>query len=136
MNILQNFATLSNFGIYLAASIALLLVFSFIYLRLTPYDELGLISKGVTSASITFFGATLGFVLPLASVTLHSVSIIDMLIWSCVAMLIQIVTFLFIKWALVGNLAQKIEENNIATSLFVASISVCIGIINSACMSY
>lgn len=102
---------------------------------MTPYNELILIREGNTSAAISFGGALTGFVLPLHSAITHSVGFMDMPIWAVIALLVQIAVFGSVR-LIFRDLVRKIENNHIAAATLLASCSIAIGILNSACMTY
>ena len=87
-----NLATLPNFLIYFVASLILTALFLLIYTRVTPYREWALIRAGNNAAAVSLSGAAIGFILPLASAITHSVSWLDMVVWSVVAMIVQLAT--------------------------------------------
>jgi putative membrane protein len=101
----------------------------------TPYPEITLIRKGKTSAAISFGGAIVGFVIPLGSAISQSVSFTDMLIWSIIALAVQIAVFFGLKLVF-ANLTREIEENHAAPATLMAFCSVACGILNAACMTY
>jgi putative membrane protein len=127
-------STLPAFAMYFAASVALLVAFLFAYTQFTPHRERDLIRAGNTAAAMAVSGAALGFVLPLASVIIHSHSLIDMVLWGVVALVVQIATFLAIR-AILPGLADRIAAGQAASGATVGAFSVCVGILNAACMS-
>ncbi len=132
MNLLQ---TLPNFLAYFASAIGLFGLFTSFYLRLTPYAEIQLIRQGNISAAVALVGTLLGFALPLASAIAHSVSLVDMLIWGVIAMLVQVLVFLGLS-RLVPELKSGIECNTLAHGVFLGGASLCVGLLNAACMTY
>ncbi|MFV3410953.1 DUF350 domain-containing protein [Pseudomonas nitroreducens] len=132
MNLLQ---TLPNFLAYFASAIGLFGLFTRLYVRLTPYAEIQLIRQGNLSAAVALLGTLLGFALPLASAIAHSVSLIDMLIWGVVAMLVQMLVFLGLS-RLVPELKSGIESDTLAHGVFLGGASLCVGLLNAACMTY
>jgi putative membrane protein len=123
-------AFLSYFGI----AILLLLLFGFIYTRLTAHDEFELIRHGKSAAAIALGGSLLAFVLPLCSAIIHSVSLVDFVIWGVIAMVIQVGTFFAVR-VFLSNLSQRITDNELSAGLFVALASLSVGAINAACMT-
>jgi len=101
----------------------------------TPYDELALIRDGNVAAAISLGGALLGFVLPLASAIAHSVGPVDMVVWSVIALLVQVVVY-FLVARLVPHFAQAIRAGRIAGATLLAVLAVATGILNAACMTY
>jgi putative membrane protein len=109
--------------------------FVYIYTAITPHKEFALIKDGNVAASISLSGALLGFVLALASVIEHSVSLIDMVIWGIVALIVQLLAYFLVRLALPA-LSQGIEDNNISKAILLASTAISFGLINAACMVY
>ena len=126
---------LASFSIYLGTGLALTAVFLGIYVLITPHKELALIRKGNTAAAISLAGALFGFLLPLASAIVHSVGLLDMLIWGTVALVTQLAAFLLAR-LLIPNLSKDISAGKVAQGIFLASLSLAVGILDAACMSW
>jgi putative membrane protein len=133
--VFDSFAGFDDFLAYLGVSLALLVAFVAIYVRVTPYREIALIREGNMAASFSLSGALLGFIVPLASAVQHSVGLVDMAIWGLVAMLVQILAFVVVK-LLIPSLTQDIPANKGAAGFFLGSLSLGVGLLNGACMSY
>lgn len=127
--------SLGNFLVYFGAALLAEAIFIALYMVFTPHREAKLIKEGNVAASISLAGAAIGFTLPLASVIINSVSLIDMVIWSAVALVIQIAVFVLASLLLRG-LSRKIEAGNIAAGVTLATASLALGIVNAASMSY
>ncbi len=125
---------LPSFLSYFGVAMLLLLLFGFIYTRLTAHDEFELIRHGKSAAALALGGSLLAFALPLCSAIVHSASLVEFLIWVVIALLIQIATF-FAVWVFLTNLSQRISNNEISAGLFVALTSLSVGAINAACMT-
>jgi len=133
--LIQSLAGLPSFLFYFATAIGLLLLFLLAYIFITPYREIALIRAGNAAAAASLGGAMLGFVLPLASAIAHSVSLPDMAVWGLIAMIIQLLVYLAAR-LLMPDLVRDIPAGKIATGVFLGALSVAIGILNAACMSY
>ncbi|HTI88280.1 MAG TPA: DUF350 domain-containing protein [Alphaproteobacteria bacterium] len=129
------FASLANFLVYFVVALVLEVVFVALYVRVTPHHEFALIRQGNVAAAISLGGAALGFTLPLASVIAHSVSLLDLAVWSVVALVAQLAVFLAVDAGL-RQVSRHIEDGNVAAAATLASASLGIGIINAACMTY
>lgn len=129
---LQN---LLSFAAYFATAVALLFAFQWIYTRVTPHDEVALIKDNKAAAAVTYGGALIGFVLPLASVIAHSVNLLDMVVWSVIAGVVQLLAFFVVRLFYPG-LSASIAANELAPALKLAFVSVAVGILNAACMTY
>jgi putative membrane protein len=126
--------TLPNFLLYFAVSVALLAAYAFAYVKVTPHQELALIKAGGTAAAISLGGALIGFALPLSTVIKFSVSVSDLILWGVVVLLVQLAAF-FIARLYVSGLNTRIEQNDTAAGIFMASIALAVGILNSGCMT-
>jgi putative membrane protein len=128
-------AGLPQFLAYLVAGIALVVIFVLLYSLLTPQHELSLIRRGNPAAATTLGGAVLGFAIPLSKSISQSHDLVDMVVWSTVALVVQLAVF-FLSGLLVEHEARKIENGDMATAAFLAFAAVAAGLITSACMSY
>jgi len=133
--VFDSFAGFDDFLVYLAVSLVLLALFIAIYIRVTPYRELALIREGNMAASFSLSGALLGFIVPLAAAVQHSVSLTDMAIWGLIAMLVQIAAFVVVK-IMVPGITQDIPAGKGAQGFFLGCVSLGVGLLNAACMSY
>jgi putative membrane protein len=127
-------APLVNFILYFVVALVAEVVFIALYISVTPHREMALIRQGNVAAAISLAGAVLGFTLPLASVIAHAVSLIDLAIWSVVALIAQLVVFFAVDAAL-RKVSRHIEDGNVAAATTLAGASLAIGLINAACMT-
>lgn len=111
------------------------IAFKLIYQWVTPYHERTLIREGNPAAAIALGGALIGYVLPLASALSHTVSLMEFAAWATLAGVIQIVVFMVVSRLAFRNLADRIGKGEIAASIYLASISICVGLLNAACMT-
>jgi putative membrane protein len=113
----------------------LLGAFLFVYIHVTPYREFALIREGNLAAALSLSGATLGFIVPLASAVAHSVSVIDMALWGLIALIVQLAAHLVARTVL-PRLTQDIPSGRLAQGLFLGMLSLGVGVLNAACMTY
>ena len=128
-------ATLPNFLAYLGTAIVLLVAFVAIYLYVTPYDEINLIRTNNVAAAISLSGAVLGFAMPIANVIAHSDTLVDLAVWGVIAGIVQLLAWLVARVAL-PRLKEAIAAGQVAPAIFVAALSITVGLINAACMTY
>jgi putative membrane protein len=128
-------AGVDDFLVYFVAALALVAVFLAIYIRVTPYRELALIRDGNTAAAASLSGALLGFVLPLASSIAHSVNLADMAVWGAIALVVQLAAY-GVARMLLPTLAQGIASGNVAHGVFLGALSLSVGVLNAASMTY
>lgn len=127
-NVALSLAGLPSFLLYFALGLAL-------YVRVTPYHELDLIREGNAAAAISLAGALLGFVLPLASAIVHSVSALDMIVWGIVAFVVQIVVYVVVS-RLVPRFAEAIAAGRAAAGTLLAALALAVGVLNAASMAW
>ncbi len=136
MDILQqSISGFPAFIIYLPATLALLVVFLFLYIRITPYREIQLIREGNVAAAISLSGATIGFTIPLAKAIAQSGSLLDMLMWGGIALAVQLLAYVLVR-LLIPGIAKDIPDGKIAQGTFLGMLSLATGILNAACMTY
>lgn len=133
--VLDSFAGFDDFLVYLALSFLLLAMFVAIYVRVTPHREIALIRAGNLGAAFSLSGALLGFIVPLASAVQHSVSLVDLAIWGLIALVVQIGAFVAVKVS-IPTLTEDIAAGNSAQGFFLGALSLGVGLLNAACMTY
>jgi putative membrane protein len=127
-------AALLGFSLYMLGAILILALFKFAYTRITPHNEYELIRKGNVAAAIALSGAAIGFALPVSNVIEHSISLIDFAVWALIAAAVQLAAF-FIIGRVLSGLAARIEAGDIAAAIYIAGVSIAIGMLNAACMT-
>ncbi|WP_144107233.1 DUF350 domain-containing protein [Paraburkholderia sp. BCC1886] len=123
-----------SYGIHLLSAFVLILIFAAVYLKVTPFDELGLIREGNVAALLSFAGALLGFCLTLASSIAHNSTLMLVLIWALGAMVVQVITYALLTRLLPG-MNEAIESRNTAMGGLMGTASLVVGIINAACLT-
>ncbi|MBX3454965.1 DUF350 domain-containing protein [Ferrovibrio sp.] len=127
--------TFPDFLLYFVCAVTMLMVFLIVYTRLTPQHEWKLIREGNGAAAISLGAAMVGFCLPLASAISNSQSLLDMLVWGGVALVVQWGAFLAARMLFPG-LPKRIEADDKSAGAIAASVSLSIGILNAACLTY
>lgn len=120
--------------LYFVVAIGAIMLFVAIYTAITPHREITLIREGNTAAAISLGGAILGYTCPLAQSVAQSGSLGDMLLWSAVALVAQLLAYAATRLIL-PRLSADVKEGKIAPAVFLASMSVAIGILNAAAMN-
>ena len=109
--------------------------FKVLYQWATPYHEAQLIREGNTAAAIALGGALLGYVIPLASALSHTISLIEFCAWAALAGVIQIAAFTLVRIIVMKDVTARIERGEMAAGVYLASISLAVGMLNAACMT-
>lgn len=126
---------LPAFLAYFAVAVVLIAVFLLVYVNVTPYEEIALIRTGNPAAAISLSGTLLGFAMPVANVIAHSDTIADLVVWGAIAGVIQILAYLAARFTF-PHMNEDIPAGKIAPAIFLAALSLSVGLISAACMSY
>lgn len=111
------------------------IAFKFLYQWTTPHDEGRLIGEGNVAASIALGGALIGYALPLASALGQAAGLAEFAAWAALAAVIQIVTFLVLRRLAVPDVAARIERGEVSVGIYLAAISIVVGLLNAASMT-
>lgn len=125
---------LPDFLTYFGMALISVLNFFVVYILITLYNELREIRDNRNqAAAIALSGALLGYTIPIASLLIHAVNLIDFFAWSLIALLVQLLAFVA---SVTFSVNERIvlQDNSAATML--ASISIVLGILNAACLVY
>lgn len=123
------------FSAYFFIGVAMVVVFLFIYTKVTPHDEWQLIKDDNAAAALAVSGTLLGFVIPLSSAAINSVGILDYFIWGGVAFVVQLLIYAGVRLYM-PTLGEKIANNSIAAGAFMGIFALAGGILNAACMTW
>ncbi len=130
-------ASTGNFALYFGSAVALLFLFKIIYAFVTPHNEWQLIKEQQnTAAAIAFGGAVVGFAIAVGGAASNSVAYIDFIVWALVALVAQLLAFVILKLTFMPKISERIEKNETSAGVMLGLISVAVGILNAACMSY
>lgn len=121
---------ISAFLSYLGTALVLLALFVLIYVQITPYREFKLIAQGNSAAAISLGGAVLGFTFPLVSSIYYTQSLLEMIIWAGITCVVQFLVFTAMR-----HWSKHIEEGVVAPAIFLASLSIAVGLLNAVSIS-
>lgn len=135
--VLESLSGLTNFALYFGLSIVLLFVFKLIYAFVTPHDEWKLVKEDKNvAAAVGFGGAIIGFCLALAGAVSNSESLVDFVIWGAVALIAQSLAFAILRFTFMPKIAERIVNNEVSAGTMLAAVSIGVGVLNAACMTY
>lgn len=126
---------LPSFFAYFGVAILLIAAFLLVYVNVTPYQEFALIRSGNPAAAVSLSGALLGFAMPVANAIAHSDTLADLAAWGGIAGVVQILAYLAARFTC-PQLNEDIPAGKMASAIFLAALSLCVGLISAACMSY
>ena len=128
---------ISVFALYFFVALLLLMVFKWVYVLITPHDEWKLVKQeNNTAAAIGFIGAVIGFSLALSSAASNSVSLVDFAVWGLVALAAQSIAFLMVRFLFMPKVVERINANEVSAGIILGGVSVSVGLLNAACMTY
>jgi putative membrane protein len=131
----QSLMGIGGFALYFGVSLVLLIAFKFIYTLATPHDEFALIKEQNTSAAIALSGAIIGFCIALSGAATNSVSIVDFVVWSVVALVAQLTAILVVR-IFMPLIVKRIKDGEVPAGIVLGAVSVGVGLLNAACMTY
>jgi putative membrane protein len=133
--ILQSLIGLPAFLAYFCTAFVITIGYLFVYMRITPHDEFALIRNNVPGAAIALGLSLLGFALPVASVIAHAENLVDLVIWSIIAMIVQVVVYFVVRIP-IPDLPQRIAGGDLAPAIWLGLASLAAGALNAASISY
>jgi putative membrane protein len=131
--VVSSLAGLPAFLVYFLVSAAVVVAYLFIYTRITPHDEFGLIRANDTAAAVALGMSLIGFALPVASAIAHTANIVDCFIWSVIALIVQIIAY-FVAQIPDPALSKRIAAGELASAFWLGMVSVTAGLLSAACM--
>ena len=134
LSISLNKAAVFGFVIYILGAAVLFALFQFIYTRITPHKEFELIRAGNVSAAVALGGAIVGFAIPASNVIAYSINLLDFVVWSVIAAVVQLLAFLLTSLVLKGT-SERIKKGELAAGIYVAAVAISVGMLNAACMT-
>lgn len=127
-------SSLSQFLLFFVAAAVMTVIFVVIYTRVTRHNELALIKENSMAAALAFSGSLIGFALPLASIMIHSPTVLGMVLWGLVALIVQVLVYLVLRLPM-PKLSERIEKGEMAAGIWLGSCSIVGGILNAAAMT-
>ena len=127
-------AGLPAFLAYFCVSIVIVVGYLFLYTRMTPHDEFELIRNNVPGAAISLGLSLLGFSLPVASAIAHAANVVDCVVWSLIALIVQIVVF-YVARIPIPDLSKRIAAGEMAPAIWLGLASLAAGVLSAASMS-
>ena len=134
-SVIQSF--LAGFPIlvlHASVTFAMLAAAMFVYIKITPYDEIKLIRDGNTAVAVSLSGAIVGLALPLAFSMASSISVWEVLIWGPVTLVMQLIAFR-VADLVVKDLPKRIVAGEMGAAILLVSIKLGAAVINAAAVT-
>jgi len=126
---------LLGFVIYFGLSLLALVAFGKIYIRFTPWDDWALVKEKNGAAAFALTGAMIGFSIALGSAATNSISVLDFVVWAIIALIAQVLAYRIVRYFM-PLISQRIEGDEWPAGMVLGGMSIAIGILNAASMSY
>lgn len=101
----------------------------------SPQREFPLLRSGNTAAALSLAGAMLGLALPLATVVAISASMLDLVVWSAIALLLQVLAVSVLR-RMTPAVGAQLVDGSMAAGVFFAGLAVAVGLLNAAAMLF
>jgi putative membrane protein len=111
------------------------MLYLFVYTRITAHNEFELIRRNIPGAAIALGLSLLGFTLPVVSAMTHASNVIDCVIWSIIALIVQVIVYYAVRIP-VPNLSKRIEDGELAPAIWLGLASLAAGALNASSMIY
>jgi putative membrane protein len=117
-----------------SVTLAILAAGVFLYIKITPYDEISLIRNGNTAAAVSLSGAILGLAIPLAFSMASSISVLEILIWGLVTLLLQLIAYRLTD-KMMRDLPARIVAGELGPAILLVSIKLAVAAVNAAAVT-
>ena len=117
-----------------SVTLAMLAMGIFLYIKITPYDEIELVRAGNSAAAASLAGAIIGLAVPLAFSMASSVTVWELLIWGSVTLFLQLIAFRLTDLML-RDLPKRITDGEMGAALLLISIKLAVAAINAAAVT-
>lgn len=136
LDVLRSYlAGFPDFVSYFALALMFGAIFAAAYSRMTPHHEFRLIREGNAAAIPALLGALAGFALPMRAAMGGAASLVDFALWSLIAAAAQIGAYWIARRAM-PDLSDRITRGEVAAGVWLGGISVVVGMLNAAAMTY
>ena len=106
----------------------------FLYIKITPYNEIELVRAGNTAAAASLAGTVTGLAFPLAFSMASSVTVWEILIWGPVTLLLQLIAYRLTDLML-KDLPKRIISGEMGSALVLISIKLAVATVNAAAVT-
>ena len=125
---------LAHFGVGVLLMLLGLTVFAFT----TKFSEVKLIKEGNIAVALKLWGKAIGLGIVIYTVWAGSVNLLDAFIWGLVGIATQVIAYWIVEYGLTPNtnLAEEVEKGNLAVGFSLFSISIVVGLLVAASLTY
>lgn len=126
-----------NFLTYAGLGFVLLFVGLYLFEITTKVEEFKLIGQGNVTAGLVLGGRLFGLSFVIGSAIAHSINLVDMIIWSAIGIVAQIILYILSEVLTVRfNIGEAIEKDNRALGVFLLLMSLSVGWMIAQSLTY
>ena len=115
--------------LHLSITFLVFLLGLYIYIKITPYDDIALIRD-----AISLTGAIIGLALPLAFAMASSINVWEIIFWGPVTLAIQLIAYRLTDLIL-RDMSERISRGEIGAALILISFKLAFAMINAAAVA-
>ena len=134
-SVASSLSGLPAFLAYFCLSLVVVTGYVYLYTHITSHDEFKLIEANVPGAAVSLGLSLLGFAMPVASAVAHAANLIDCIVWSVIALIVQILIYFLVRIP-VPDLSKRIEKGELAPAIWLGLASVTGGLLSAASMTW
>jgi putative membrane protein len=127
-----------NFFLYTVLGLVFMGIGIGLFSLTTKFSERELIRQGNMAVALKLWGKGIGLAIVIYAAWSNSISLLDAVTWATIGIVTQILAYLALEYIFTPktSLAKKVEEGNLAVGFSLFAISVIVGLIVAASMSY
>jgi putative membrane protein len=133
--VVSSLSGLPAFLAYFCLSLVVVAGYLYVYTHITAHDEFALIAANVPGAAISLGLSLLGFAMPVASAIAHAANLVDCIIWSIIALIVQVIVYYLMRIP-VPDVSKRIAAGELAPSIWLGLASVTGGLLSAASMTW
>jgi putative membrane protein len=120
---------------YFCMTLVVVAAYLYLYTQITQHNEFELIRANVPGAAVSLGLSLIGFAMPVASAVAHAANIVDCIIWSVIALIVQVIVYYLVRIP-VPDISKRIEAGELAPAIWLGLASATGGLLSAASMTW
>ncbi|TYR81657.1 DUF350 domain-containing protein [Priestia megaterium] len=131
-------SSIGSFLAHVGVGLFLLFIGIILFELTTKFNDRELIRKGNVAVALKLWGKGIGLAIVIYTVWSNSFNLLDATIWGIVGIVTQIAAYWIIEFIMTPktNLAQKVEEGNVAVGFTLFAAAIAVGLIVAGSLTY
>ncbi len=129
-------AAIVAYAMWVAVTFVMLGAAGFVYIWWTPGNEVRMIREGNVAAATALGGTILGYAVVINAATANNTAILRTVMWSVVALVIQIAVFEIVSRLLFhrADWSERLAQGDLAYGVTLGAFSLAAGVISAGCL--